>query len=102
MVTQGYVTRCMGKWVICHTRQSNFIGRLEGHGGNHLAFWVPRAQGYPVSMEMNNTLPLNRIDVLVAPNEIEPSLIWYGVGNVLVPLAAIVGLTIIGASAIYW
>ncbi len=30
------------------------------------------------------------------------TLAWYGVGSVIIPLAAIVGITLIGARAAFW
>lgn len=57
-------------------------------------FYSPGYRGVPISMEMN----------LEQPSEEDISLVWYGLGSVIVPLAAIVGLTIVGASAAagYW
>jgi hypothetical protein len=65
------------------------MGRLDACGGDHLVFFAPQTRGIPISLDEKaaNTL------------EEDISLVWYGVGNVIVPLAAIVGLTIVGASA---
>ena len=102
MVTYRYITRCMGKWVICHTRQNQFIGKVAACGGDHIIFHIPQAQGYPISMDTNDCPQFSQLGTADITDSTDSDLVWYGVGNVLVPLAAIVGLTIIGASAAYW
>ncbi len=102
MVTHGYITRCVGKWVICQTRRNQFIGRVAACGGDHVVFHIPQGQGYPISMDMDGTTDFTQLGTADITSSPDSDLVWYGVGNVLVPLAAIVGLTIIGASAIYW
>lgn len=89
-VTHGHINRCMGKWVICHTRRNSFTGMLLACGGDHLVLYAPTMRGTPISMEVNE---VNREQL---PEE-DISLIWFG--NVIVPLAAVVGLTVIGATA---
>lgn len=70
------------------------MGRLVACGGDHLVFYAPTMRGVPISMEVNREK---------SPED-DISLTWYGLGSVIVPLAAVVGLTIIGASAVagYW
>jgi hypothetical protein len=88
-ITHGYINRCMGKWVICHTRQRSFMGRLDACGGDHLVFYAPSVRRISLSMdEIEEQLPQEAV-----------SLAWYGFGSVIVPLAAVVGLTVIGATA---
>lgn len=105
VLTHQNFHRCVGQWVICHTLRSNVYGRLASCGGDHVLLEVPRFR--PV---MGNALDLPSVSHNMMEADLQATsqyTLAYGYGyggfaRAAIPLAAIVGLTVIGASALYW
>ncbi|GGJ01360.1 hypothetical protein GCM10010885_08200 [Alicyclobacillus cellulosilyticus] len=113
MITHQHVQRCVGKWVICHTRHGDVMGRVEACWPTHIVLAVPRR---PVGLV--DGVGQVRADAAVyaaatshpaaaLSAAVRPALAYwgwgpYGFARTAIPLAAIVGLTVIGASALWW
>ncbi|CAM3965779.1 hypothetical protein [Alicyclobacillus pomorum] len=105
MVHHGHINRCMGQWVICHTRQGNIPGRLLGCDRTHLFL---HARGYrTVVGDANETSQVVHSFGNDSGDTAPVSYYGYGYGaggygRTAVALASVVGLTAIGLSALWW
>ena len=94
------VHRCMGQWVICHTRHRGSIpGRLVGCNESHLflhvqPFGLAAAEQQVRSVDLLPDDQSGIVDLAYYPA--------YGYGRTAVALTSVVGLTAIGLSALWW
>jgi hypothetical protein len=109
MISHEHVKPCIGKWVICHTRYGDYHGRVEACGGDHVILYSPRGrmvQSSASSKIRGGRNTSNQDSLQVTPVYFGPGYGGFGygsgIGRVAIPLAAIFGLTIIGASALWW
>ncbi|WP_282198097.1 hypothetical protein [Collibacillus ludicampi] len=113
MISHEHVKVCMGKWVICHTRYGDYRGRVEACGGDHVILYSPRGRIVPSSASSKTRggrYTSNQDSLQVTPvyfgapgyGGFGYGYGGYGIGRVAIPLAAIFGLTLIGASALWW
>jgi hypothetical protein len=108
LVQYGHVRRCMGQWVVCHTRQGNIRGRLLDCSSTHLYLQTPR---YGTVSGDGNETPQPVHSVGHGSDDIANVSYYgggygygspYGYGSTAVALASVIGLTAIGLSAIWW
>lgn len=94
----------MGKWVLCHTSQGTYHGIMNSCDTRHVILHVPRHRN--ISLFEGETAEINHT---FGATQTEWTSVYYGgfggyggFGRVAVPLAAIAGITLIGASALWW
>lgn len=103
VVTHEYVHRCLGQWVICHTRYGDYHGRLEAFDGQHVVLYSPIRRRTGFSMITHKAGTDSSFATGTSAPDFSPAYFpGFGFGRVAIPLAAIFGLTLIGASALWW
>ncbi|WAH38213.1 hypothetical protein [Alicyclobacillus dauci] len=102
LVHYGHIRRCMGQWVVCHTRQATISGRLLGCNNTHLFLQVPH---YGMVAGDGNETPEPVHSVEHGSSDMSNASYYGGYGGygrTAVALASVVGLTAIGLSAMWW
>jgi hypothetical protein len=108
LVEYGHINRCMGQWVICHTRQGNIRGRLLGCDHTHLFL-----QGRRYRTVVDDGQETHQVVHSFGQDSGDITNVSYygygygygssyGYGRTAVALASVVGLTAIGLSALWW
>jgi hypothetical protein len=96
MVPHEHIRRCMGQWVICHTRRGDIRGHLIGCNGTHLFLQIPQYRTV-----WGETIENSQLIQSLGDNSDDLTHV-FGFGNTAVALGAVIGLTAIGLSAVWW